>query len=321
VAHGATSAAQITAANLRVDSATAEVLRGFEGADVRSLQIKGASFTRWLSAPDDPRRYHDCDLLVPPADFAVAEQVLADLGFSMLVEEGEMPEWWREHATTWFRDQDGAKVDLHRTLTGVGVQPDRLWESLSSHTEELEVGGYPATVLTIPGRAFTLALHAAQHGADWDHPMTDLEQAASATDEASWRAAAEIAAAVNATPAFAAGLRLVPASRRIADRLGLPTEVPTDVALRASSPPPVALGIDQLAQAKGLRARALILWRKLVPPPTFMRHWSPRARKGRIGLILAYLWRPLWLLGRLPAGFRAWRRARHVSRRSGSASD
>ena len=51
-AHGVTSAARITAANLRVDAVTAEVLRGFEAAHVQSLLLKGASVTRWLSTAE-----------------------------------------------------------------------------------------------------------------------------------------------------------------------------------------------------------------------------------------------------------------------------
>ncbi|MFL5906598.1 MAG: nucleotidyltransferase family protein, partial [Solirubrobacterales bacterium] len=227
-----------------------------------------------------------------------------------VVDDAEMPSWWREPGATWMRMDDVVKVDLHRTLAGVGVDPDRLWQALSSHVETIVIAGHRANTLTVPARAFHLALHAAQHGTEWSRPMSDLQQGLSTADEADWKTAAELAAALQATPAFAAGLRLVPEGRRLADRLGLPEEVPTDVALRASTPPPVALGLDQLARAGSLRARLAILRHKLIPPAGFMRHWSPLARRGRLGLALAYLWRPLWLLARLPAGFSAWRRAR-----------
>jgi Uncharacterised nucleotidyltransferase len=310
VALGATSAARITAANLRVDASTAEVLGGLEAAGAQSLLLKGVSVTRWVSTRDDPRPYSDCDLLVRSADLMAAERVLSDLGFRPLLNEHHMPDWWREHATTWWRAEDGTTVDLHRTLVGVGVDPYELWLTLSSHVETIVVAGYPAQVLTIPGRAFHLALHAAQHGVEWDRVLADLERAVSAADEETWRAAAELAASLRATPAFAAGLRLTPAGRVLADRLGLPADLPTDVAIRADTAPPIALGLDQLAKAEGVRARLAILWHKLVPPATFMRHWSPLARQSRLGLVLAYLWRPLWLLARLPTGFRAWWRAR-----------
>jgi Uncharacterised nucleotidyltransferase len=318
VAPGPTSAARITAANLRVDAATAEVLRRFEVVGVESLLLKGVSVTRWLSTPSDPRHYVDCDLLVRPADLTAAERILGDLGFSPIFDQHDMPSWWRAHATTWAHEADVVTVDLHQSLVGVGVDPESLWLTLSRHAETIVVAGYPAQTLTIPGRAFHLALHAAQHGVEWDRSLGDLERGVSAADEETWRAAAELAASLQATAAFEAGLRLIPAGRVLADRLELPGELSTDVALRANSPPPVALGLDHLAQAEGLRSRLTVLGHKLVPPPSFMRQWSRRARQGRLGLVLAYLWRPLWLLARLPAGFRAWHRARRLARRSGS---
>jgi hypothetical protein len=311
---GPTFAASIAAANLRVDAATAEVWRAFEAAGVQSLLIKGIAVNRWLSSPDNPRIYSDLDLLVEPQHLEKAGEVLAELGFEPTLDEGEMPGWWREHATPWGRTRDGATVDLHRTLPGVGVEPEELWRTLSAHTETLIVGNQPVLALTVPGRAFQLALHAAQHGAGWDRVLADLERGIAVTQVATWQEAAEIASALRATPAFSAGLRLIPGGRALADHLELPDEVPVDVAIRAGTAPPVALGLDQLARAKGLRARLAILRHKLVPPPSFVRHWSPLARKGRLGLALAYLWRPVWLLTRLPMGFRSWWRAR----RSGS---
>jgi hypothetical protein len=56
-------------------------------------------------------------------------------------------------------------------------------------------------------------------------------------------------------------------------------------------------------------------WHKLVPPATFMRKWSRLARRGRIGLLLAYLWRPLWLVGRTPRAMAQWRQARRAAGR------
>jgi len=303
-------ASGVVAGNLRVDWATAEVLRAFESAGVESLLLKGASIKRWLYDRSAPRPYGDCDLLVRPNDLEGAQRVLAELGFEPTHDEAEMPDWWREHAVAWLRHTDAVAVDLHRTLAGVGVDDETLWRALSARTDPVEVAGFTARALTIPGRALQLALHAAQHGKEWGSVVDEVELAVSREDVTTWRAAAELAASLEATPAFAAGLRLVPSGRALADELGLPTNQPVDVALRAATPPPVALGFDQLARAHGLRARFSILRYKLFPPPTFMRKWSPRAREGRLGLALAYAWRPIWLLRKAPAGFRAWRRAR-----------
>ena len=77
----------------------------------------------------------------------------------------------------------------------------------------------------------------------------------------------------------------------LADELGLPRPSSIDAALRGRARPP-ALTIDRLARASGTRERIAIVARKLVPPPTFMRHWSPAARRGRAGLLLSYVRAP-----------------------------
>ena len=138
----------------------------------------------------------------------------------------------------------------------------------------------------------------------------ELNRALARTDEAVWRAALELAGALDAVPALAVGLRLTAPGRRLASVLELPTDRPVEVALRAGTPPPVALGFDQLARAENWRARLTIARHKVAPPATFLRAWSPLARRGRLGLALAYAWRPLWLLRHAPAGFRAWWAAR-----------
>lgn len=305
-------AAGILANTLRIDWATAEVLKSFEAASVRSLLLKGATFARWLYNNEDPRPYGDCDLLVRPGDFDRAREVLTALGFEPTYEEGQMPDWWREHAVAWLRHSDAVTVDLHHTLQGAGVDDETLWRTLAATSATVDVGGYPAPALTIPGRAVHLVLHAAHHGSAWGPVLDEVELAVSRVDKVTWTAAASLAEELQATPSFAAGLRLVPSGRELADRLRLPTERPVGIGLRAATPPPVALGFDQLARANGLPARLAILRHKLFPPRTFMHKWSPRARRGRLGLALAYAWRPLWLLKKAPAGFRAWRDARRA---------
>jgi hypothetical protein len=298
------------AKTLRIDWGTSEVLRSFEAADVECLLLKGATFARWLYSDDDPRPYGDADLLVRPGAIDRAREALAELGFEPTIDEGQMPDWWREHAVEWLRHSDAVAVDLHHTLEGVGVDDETLWRTLAATSEPVEVAGYPAPALAVPGRAFHVALHAAQHGSAWGPVVDELELAIGKVPTETWAGAAALAAELQATPAFAAGLRLAPSGPKLADELGLALDQSVGIGLRAQTPPPVALGFDQLAQASGLRARMAILWHKLFPPPTFMRKWSPRARQGRFGLALAYAWRPIWLLKKAPAGFRAWRAAR-----------
>ena len=286
------------------------MLRAFEAAQVQSLLLKGASIKRWLYANGEPRPYGDCDLLVRPDDLERAQQVLSDLGFEPTHDEAEMPEWWRAHAVAWLRHSDAVAVDLHRTIEGVGVDPSALWETLSAHAEPLTIGGYDANALTIPGRAFHLALHAAQHGQGWGPVTDELELAVTRADRSTWQAAAELARALGAERAFAAGLRLAPSGGVLAEDLGLPADQPVSVALRAATAPSAALGFEELARTRGLRPRLEIVRYKLFPPPTFMRKWSPNSGQGRHWLARAYAARAVWILRKAPAGFSAWRRAR-----------
>jgi hypothetical protein len=298
---------------LRLEAATGDVIRAFEISGVQSILLKGPSIARWLYEEGESRAFTDCDLLARPADWKAAEAALAELGFQPSIDEAAMPSWWVEHAMPWSRRDDGTTVDLHRTLPGVGGDPERVWATLAANVESMVVGGVPADALNIPGRAFHLALHAAQHAGEWGVKLEELQRALSVTGEASWRAAAEIAAQLEATPLFAAGLRLVPEGRALAHHLDLPGAAPVEVALLSRGAPPEALGFEQLARARTLRRRFSIVRHKLVPPATFMQQWSPLPQRGRWGLILAYLWRPLWVLGKAPAGFRAWWTARRSS--------
>ncbi len=298
--------AEVVAHNLRIDHMTAVVFRAFGDEGVDAVLLKGPSTRRWLYG-DDPRRYYDCDLLVAPATVDAAERVLRDLGFAPALEERKMPEWWREHAVEWLHPELGA-VDLHKTLKGVGVDGERLWEVLAAETETMMVGGFPATILSVPARALQLVLNSAGDGVD----KGDLARAIRTVDRAAWERTAELASRLDATAGLATGLRVGALGQLVADELGLPQADSVEAALRGSARPP-ALTIDRLARASGTRQRIAIVARKLVPPPTFMRHWSTTARRGRVGLLLAYVQRLSWVAKTAPSAVRDWKRARRTA--------
>ena len=306
-----------TGARLRLDAATAEVLARFERAGVHALLLKGRSIASWLYPDGNERSYIDCDLLVGPAESAAAGEVLRSLGYRSLLGDLGMPEWWCEHAAVWQRPSDGLSVDLHRTLIGVKVDDATAWRVLSAGTAEVVVAGRPVPALGLPGRALHVALHAAQHGAAWPPAIADLERALEAGDDDLWRRAAALAGQLEATAAFVTGLRLVPAGEQLVARLVLPDVRSVEAELRAGSPPPLALGFEQLAQAPGIPARVKILWRKLAPTADFLRDTDPRAGDGRLGVARAYLRRLLWALRAAPVGLQAWYCARRSVRRRG----
>lgn len=299
-----------TAWALKVDRVTADVVAAFDEAGIPSVLLKGPAVQRSLYADGTVRSYTDCDLLVPADQAGRAASVLLALGFddrSLSGIAGDRP----LHARTFVRPADGAHADLHTTVIGASAPERDVWNAIYSTSEDARVGGRVVRVPSRPGLAVHVALHAAQHGVQEQRPLEDLRRAVRLFDRETWEEAATVAAAMGATTAFAAGLRLVPEGADLLPRLGL-EEVRPDpyVRLRAASAPHLASGFAWLEGDRLLRSKARLVAAKLFPPPRFMRAWTPLARRGPLGLVLSYPWRLLWILWHAPAGFRAWRRAK-----------
>lgn len=296
-------------ARLRLDAATTEVLDGFEAADVQALLLKGRSIAHWLYADGTERPYGDCDLLVAPTQLSSAQHVLSSLGYVSLLDDLGLPPWWCEHATMWQRRGDGVCVDLHRTLVGVGADDASAWRVLAACPAQIEVAGRSAETLGLPARTMHVALHAAQHPGGGGHALEDLLRALTLVDDELWLAAAAVATELEAMPAFVAGLRHLPAGARLVTRLALPDVRSVEAELRAGSPPPLALGFEQLVRTRGMGARTRVVWRKAMPGSVFLREMDPLVGEGRFGLARAYLRRWRWLVGHAPGGLAAWHRA------------
>jgi hypothetical protein len=306
---------EAAAERLRIDAATAEVLAAFAGAGVEALVLKGPSLMGWLYTTEDAISYVDSDLLLRPGDEQAASAALTALGFELEHDDSTLPEWWLEHGVAWLRKRDGVRIDLHRRLLGIGVRPDDAWSVLAGSAEPISLAGTTqAPALARPARLLHIVLHAAQHGQAWGAAVGHVGRALDLLDEPLWRETERLARRLEATDPFAAGLRLTPKGAALADEHGLPPVGSVEVALRASTPPPVALGFEQLARADRLRTRVAIAWRKLFPPREFIVHWHPPAAESHAKLALAYARRPFWLLRRAPRGFRAWRDARRQVR-------
>lgn len=297
------------ALSLHLDAVTAEVVGVFRAAGVRAILLRGPAVGNWLYPEESLRSYVDVDLLVDESTVDRAAACLAELGFADVSVEGVLPGDRPTHARTWFR-ADRALVDLHTTILGVRTPGVDAWAILTAESDAVTVAGLEVETLGEPARALMLALHAAQHGARSGPTLHDLQRAVDRLPFAIWQAAAALAARLDATDSLAVGLRLLPTGEAVASRLALPAESAVDVTLRASGPPPMALGFEWLSRTPGWRGKALFAARKIIPSAAFMRAWSPLARRGRIGLALAYLWRPIWLALHAGPAFLAWRRAR-----------
>lgn len=298
------------ARTLAVDQVTAEVVTLLQARGVTPVLLKGPSFAGWLYSPDELRPYVDTDLLVAPADQDVAAEVLTELGFddpmrSALAHERD------DHSRTFYRSAGTTvqEVDLHFSLAGAAAEPLAVWAALTRRLEPVTIAGVAVAALAAPGRVLHVALHAAQDGRRTDQPIADLERALRVADRPAWVAAAALAREIGAVPAFAAGLERLPRGAELLDELGLAGESGAYERLRGGTPPPMSLGVARLLERRDARGLLGELARELVPTPSFMRVWSPLARRGRLGLAAAYVWRPWWLLWRLGPALRAYRKA------------
>ena len=129
-----------------VDAATAEVVGALRGRAVRPILIKGATIARWLYPPGSRRTYIDVDLLIRPADYDRAAEVLAALGYRQLLPEPAIgtpaaghPSWYAVHFTRAGARQ--ADVDLHQTVFWATVDQNAVWELMSRGTEAITIGG------------------------------------------------------------------------------------------------------------------------------------------------------------------------------------
>lgn len=277
--------------------------------------LKGPAVSRWVYREDEVRGYSDIDLLVPDPEVGAAEKILKGLGFErhgLETIEGD----WPRYARNWVRS-DSIGIDLHQTLAGVGAPPATLWRILTKKLEKMTVAGVDVDVLAPPARALALALHTAKDGPRIAKARHDLGHAIDRLPPDLWLETARVAEQVGALGSLAAGLRLVvPSGVRLADRLGLPDEAPFEIALRSrGGAPSLAFGIDWLVSSPGTHGKGRLVLRKIFPPVSFIRAWSPLASRGRVGLVAAYAYRPLWVLWHAGPSLWALARTRKSARR------
>jgi hypothetical protein len=304
-------------AGLALDALATHVTAALADAGIRAILLKGPALADWLYR-GEARLYSDVDLMIARAERGAAERVLEGLGFE-LVALDVLPHDRPHHARTWLRP-GGAAVDLHHTLIGIGGSSELAWSALTEETEQMQLAGGEVEVLSLPARAFMVTLHAAQHGTLAAGPLEDLNRAVERLPLGSWETAARLAERLDALPAFATGIRLTPSGRMLATRLQIPEHTSAESLLRSWNEPKMALGFAWLSETKGFRPKLMLVGRKLVPQPAFLRAWSPLARRGRVGLAVAYAWRPLWLLLNAVPGYLAWRKAQKVARRRPESS-
>jgi hypothetical protein len=292
--------------NLAIDLLAAEIVAAFDREGIASLVLKGPVLAAWLY-PNELRPYGDADLMVAPGDWERAVGVLGRLGFADHLGPLEHPRMESFASTAFLRGEDN--LDLHCTVHGLDGDPGQIWESFLAGSEKEEIGG---TELRVPGRA-ALALHVGLHAAHHveGKPLEDLRRAIGRADEDTWRGALELARRLDGLPTFASGMRLLPEGAELIRRLGVEDEVRSARHEIRFEGVPTAEGIDALLRpGLGPGERIRIVFGELFPRPEFMRWWSPLARRGRLGLLLSYPRRWLYLVAKAPGGLRTVLRAR-----------
>ena len=296
------------AGRLALVTVTREVLEAMAGARIRAILLKGPATARLYRDPA-LRPSQDVDLLVEPSQAGAAAQVLESLGFRDPLAQARSHE--REgHAAHLYRSGAlPACVDLHRAIYWCQHDPEALWREFSRATSFIEIEDRRVEVLGDPAQALVIAEHALRH-LHAAKPLEDLRRALAVYQHDTWVEAAAMARRLGAESVLAAGLRLVDAGNRFADALGLEdTSTSAEVRLRLAGPPPIALGVMRLAQTPCTRQRTAVVLGEVFPTPAAMRYWHGLAGRGRAALLLAYLYRPVWLAFKLPGAYRAWRAA------------
>jgi hypothetical protein len=303
-----------TAVSLAIDLMTVEVLRALARAGIEAILLKGPAILDQLYDPGEHRPYVDCDLLIPAAAEPAVADVLRELGFAPAAGFG-VPDPGVAAEHEWHRGGD--HVDLHGSLFGIGAPAESVWPILAPDAPVMRVAGHPVRVLRPGALALLLALHAAADGPPGEKPLEDLRRGLARLGNTAWHEAAELAQALDALPAFGAGLALLPEGAQRLARLGVDPGYDVAIALRARAAPPIAHSLERIRRERTLPGKLRRIARGLAPTPTYMRRWSPLAGRGQVGLALAYLWRPVWLVIQVAPGLRAWRRARRDAARRG----
>jgi Uncharacterised nucleotidyltransferase len=340
------------ARTLLLDAAAAECISALRAEGIRAILLKGPVTARWLYSGHPPRTYIDVDLLVAPDEVPQALRTLEGLGYrdatkarstienlllllvvtlkrtgepnkidwpspaevQKLVDEGtHAVPLERSPVPGTSRFPAGISVDLHWSFHGIGAPAEHFWTAVAAEADQMQISGTEVDVPSEPARALLLALHAGTLRPSVEQPLRDLDRALERLPGETWRAARSLAVRLDAVPRFATGLGMRPLGLRLIARLHLQGAVDVSSVLHVMGDrPPIADSIARLTNTRGLAPRVRLLARGLIPTVASMRfHWR-LARRGSLGLALAYLYRPAWLLAKLPAALRAYARARRV---------
>ena len=282
------------------------MFEAFAGRGVDGLLLKGAALARLLYDEPGQRRYSDVDVLVDPDDLPDARAALLELGYRNASAQVAVDDIAGVlHGESWLAMPAGVSypvvVDLHLHLAGAKAPVRAAWKALKARHTRIEVAGTQVPCLDRVGSAMHLATHAAQHGQGYARGCRELARALDRWPPAVWREAAVLADEVEATEAFAAGLRLVEPGAELAQSLELPSTNRLDWELRQAAESAWALPFagslgGAAPSARGRMSCAV----RCFPTRAGSVEQYPWAREGRGRMPAAYLLHiarsPAWAL-------------------------
>lgn len=305
----------VVAETLRVDAVSAEVISLLEREGFASILLKGPSIARWLY-PRGIRGYVDSDILVEEDSLPAVREKLRAQRFQTA--GGNLAADRPPHSEDWHRPEDGALIDLHRTLGGVTAPPQTVWKILWSHRERMTIVDTPITILAPEARILHISLHARFSVPFESRPLEDLRRATEQADLSTWEAAASLAAELGEIRSFSRGLCRLPSGSQIARVLDLPILQGNDpieeLALRRPHAANFVLALDWL-EGRSAKDRARYVATKLFPPITYLRRTSGLARRGWAGVAAAYAIRPFRLLPNAILGIMMFAKTKRPGRR------
>jgi hypothetical protein len=287
-----------------LDAAAAAALDAFEARDVQSLLLKGPALARELYDEGESRGYADIDLLVAPRDLEESREALLALGYVRADEAFRIDDVAGVlHSELWAQSGKSGPlwVDLHWRLAGCEAPGAAVWASLAARQGTIDLAGREVPVPGTGGLALHLALHAASGGPRDLKAIADLARGVERWGPEVWRSAARLAAELDATPAFAAGLRLLPSGAVLANRLALPETRRLEWEIRhREGRPRGTFHLRALARARGWPERADMLRRSLLPTREWITgefRWAAESKPRLLAAYACHLLRaPAWAL-------------------------
>jgi hypothetical protein len=298
----------------------ATVLGALAKAEVPAVVVKGAALGALYPDPA-LRLYGDIDIMVPEAQLDIAERALNGLGYRCSAAKA----WWLDrfhHLPPMLSDSGGLPVELHWRLDYEEEKGRLPAHDLWARAVPWSVHGQPALRLDPVDAALYLCRHAVVqhrvHGAF--RSLCDLAQSTAGWGEGEWDTLARRATDYGLARPVYLMLSLAGEMLDLAVPAGvLATLLPAgsmppagELARRlvgsdGAAPARISVGAVQAAAEGPLGARLRGLLRGIFLPPAGMAAvYGLPARSPRIWL--AYLWRPVDLLGRY--GLSAWRALR-----------